>query len=882
MTVKEKKHSLYSESENGKKVNNAIDYIRSSSIFSNERYKWISPLIVNVLEDNLDEDDIKSLVDSHLEKKTKRSKISRTRLDRAREKIESQVQNQKSPIRKITSIDNILNVGLLNLNEPIKLKDGLNVFYGKNGAGKSSIYLGLCKTLGKDKKVYSNISAEDKISTCKITVEDSAGELQELEWNSSVENAESKAMIFDSSISNFIVDEDQINQFRMVHLKMEYFSFLYGLYQKVESVIDAELSKNKDELNTTKELLLEKVAFIFDEDLSEDEIKRASFTEKERQKLRESENLMKVLEKNNPESTLRNIKNALEKIESVLSLFGEPDEADEGNEPTLKLYFTKSYFTEVNKRMVNYNNIKKAFEGGGKNKIASLIPPDWINKETWKNFISNSVDFLSSLDKGEFTKYLNDICAYCHQPLQTKQAKKLIKAYQELHEEYKEKLDKEALNLKEDSDLISGCIEKIENIPDINQKVEIEFANIGKEGKIKFDFDELKKILQSYKNLIDKFEKIEVIESDIKQIKTFWNIYNDLSAEFKNQIDRLNKAILDKIKAIDKVREKSGPLYRKQALYTNKSSILKYLRLQKHKEILDTKTSDLSALRQATSSLKTSFVEEAALKEFKKHLQNEYQKLSFTPPETWSIKLSTREGVNRRVYNIGDRKLADIFSEGERKLHALSDFFTQCELDEYQGVFIFDDPVNSLDEENIEIVAGRILELIKNSSQVIVFTHNLYFLNSIINTQKEKITKVERIHNQINLVKEVVIGETQELRDRLKKIDSKMSTLSKKEPVKINEYDIRNVYDLMSGYLEDYVEKVYFKNVISRYRPNIRMLTLGDLKDLDTSIIGDVLTLYERTSRRGARHSQPPEVKKPKYEELVNDVKELKNKFPVK
>ena len=57
------------------------------------------------------------------------------------------------------------------------------------------------------------------------------------------------------------------------------------------------------------------------------------------------------------------------------------------------------------------------------------------------------------------------------------------------------------------------------------------------------------------------------------------------------------------------------------------------------------------------------------------------------------------------------------------------------------------------------------------------------------------------------------------------------------------------------------------------------MHTLDDLKDLDTGIIDDVLKLYGQTSRRGSRHSQPGEVKKPDYSELVNDVEELKQNF---
>jgi wobble nucleotide-excising tRNase len=508
-----------------------------------------------------------------------------------------------------------------------------------------------------------------------------------------------------------------------------------------------------------------------------------------------------------------------------------------------------------------------------------LIPPDWINKKTWKNFISSSIDFLNSLTKEESKKYLEKTCPYCHQQLQTKEAKFLIKAYQELHEEHKEKLNQETRVLREMSDLMTNSINEINVIPSKNKKIEAEFENIGKEEQIDYDFESIKSVFQKYKDLIDKAQKIDIDELDIKIIHDFWDIYHNLSTEFKDAIDKLNEGILDKTNKIKDINDKANPLRQKKVLYENRNNILKYLKLKKHISILNEKLSDISALRHTTSSLKTAFAQEATLKEFKKNLQEEYKKLGFSPPQTWNIKPITRDGINKRVYNIGDRKLADIFSEGERNLHALSDFFAQCRLDNYKGIFIFDDPVNSLDEDNIEIVAKKISELVENGNQVIVFTHNLYFLNSIINTQKQKITKVECFHNQINLIKKIRIGETQELRDRLKKIDSKMQELSSKTQEEIDEYDLRNVYDLMSGYLEDYVEKVYFKNIISRYRPNIRMQTLGDLKDLDTSVIDKVIKLYEKTSRRVARHSQPADVRKPQYPELVDDVKELKEKF---
>ena len=46
----------------------------------------------------------------------------------------------------------------------------------------------------------------------------------------------------------------------------------------------------------------------------------------------------------------------------------------------------------------------------------------------------------------------------------------------------------------------------------------------------------------------------------------------------------------------------------------------------------------------------------------------------------------------------------DIFSEAERKIHALADFLAQCQLNNFRGVYVFDDPVNSLDEDILQNV----------------------------------------------------------------------------------------------------------------------------------------------------------------------------------
>ncbi len=59
-------------------------------------------------------------------------------------------------IQKIKEIKNIENVGLIDKFESIKLNPQINIFYGLNASGKSSLYKAICNALGYQKTVVSN------------------------------------------------------------------------------------------------------------------------------------------------------------------------------------------------------------------------------------------------------------------------------------------------------------------------------------------------------------------------------------------------------------------------------------------------------------------------------------------------------------------------------------------------------------------------------------------------------------------------------------------------------------------------------------------------------------------------------------------------------
>lgn len=73
----------------------------------------------------------------------------------------------------------------------------------------------------------------------------------------------------------------------------------------------------------------------------------------------------------------------------------------------------------------------------------------------------------------------------------------------------------------------------------------------------------------------------------------------------------------------------------------------------------------------------------------------------------------------------------DILSEGEQRAIAIASFLAEVRLGKGKGGIVFDDPVSSLDHSRRERVARRLaLEALER--QVVVFTHDVFFLNVLM------------------------------------------------------------------------------------------------------------------------------------------------------
>lgn len=846
---------------------NAINFIKSSGFYSDQKYSWLSPLINKVLTDELTDADVDNLLSTNSPESTVQT-VTRTILKPSTYVVEPR------NIRSIHEITTVSNVGLVNLVQPLKLEAGLNIFYGKNGAGKSSIYNALCSIFGKDKKVHPNLEAQGTDTFCTIKYTNQAEEVSELRWDMGKPNPNSPTMIFDGQIAQVLVDSDQDNKFEIAHLKLEYFSFLHNLYERVDRALQLNLATIQTQIQTIEQSNRDTLGFLFDKSIEElTPISTTTLSVTEETRLKEIEAILQTLGGGNPEAVVKNLTAIRDKIVEILKLFGNKDVVSD----EWQIKHTREKIDALNKRIQVFSETKKALEEGGVNKLSKLIPSEWVQNPLWNAFITKSIEFGQNLSDASKHQYTKNNCIYCQQKLATDDSKKLVEAYHEITNEHKTKLEEEKVALEGIANTIeSTYIAKLSEMTEVNSLISAELDATKITALTTIDPSALTVIYTSIKDSFAGFKDIGVTDDELATLTSFYSTYTELEKSFSAKITELNAAIASRVSTVRSLTDEAAPLRQKSVIKNHSSVVRNYLdSKKKQKEIVD-KSSNISSIKQATSMQETSFAKIASLNEFKTYLDQEYKHFNFTPPSFWNLKPVTKDGVNKRNYSLAEKRLADIFSEGERKLHALADFFAQCEVNKYKGVYIFDDPVNSLDEENTQLVADRINKLVKDGNQVIVFTHNLYFLNALDKDNgKMKVTKLRKIKaSQQILLDSGSFDSEQSLKNNYKEIETRLNQLEKQGDPSI--IDIKLVYSLISEYLEDYVERILFKAVVSRYRRNLSLGRLGEIKAWDQDKLELILDIYKRTGSDALRHSNPPEVPDPTVVQLRSDFDNLK------
>ncbi|ATO34134.1 hypothetical protein DDI_2966 [Dickeya dianthicola RNS04.9] len=138
----------------------------------------------------------------------------------------------------------------------------------------------------------------------------------------------------------------------------------------------------------------------------------------------------------------------------------------------------------------------------------------------------------------------------------------------------------------------------------------------------------------------------------------------------------------------------------------------------------------LTAVRTNAISLKASeLAEKVVSKDLADALNREFKTLGVG---TLSVSLQSRADRGKALHKLKlqlpqVRSPGDILSEGEQRAIAIGSFLAEVGLSGSKGGIVFDDPVSSLDHRRRERVAKRLAtEAVQR--QVIIFTHDIYFL----------------------------------------------------------------------------------------------------------------------------------------------------------
>jgi energy-coupling factor transporter ATP-binding protein EcfA2 len=138
----------------------------------------------------------------------------------------------------------------------------------------------------------------------------------------------------------------------------------------------------------------------------------------------------------------------------------------------------------------------------------------------------------------------------------------------------------------------------------------------------------------------------------------------------------------------------------------------------------------VSAVKTNAISLKASeLAEKVVSKELAEALNREFKAMGVG---ALRVSLQSRADKGKALHKLKlelpqSRSPGDILSEGEQRAVAISAFLAEVGLSDGRAGIVFDDPVSSLDHRRRERVAKR-LAAEAADRQVIVFTHDIYFL----------------------------------------------------------------------------------------------------------------------------------------------------------
>ena len=222
-----------------------------------------------------------------------------------------------------------------------------------------------------------------------------------------------------------------------------------------------------------------------------------------------------------------------------------------------------------------------------------------------------------------------------------------------------------------------------------------------------------------------------------------------------------------------------------------------------------------------------------------------------------------------------------ILSEGEQRAIAIGSFLAEVNIDGASTGMIFDDPVSSLDHKHRERVARRLAQE-ASKRQVIILTHDIYFLNLLVDEAQKagvpvKTQSITRRPEGFGVSNPDLPFEGMNTKDRVGYLRNKHQCIEKSYQSG-DERDHRkltaDIYRQLRIAWERAIEEVLLPNVVLRFRKGIEAQRLAGVtvEDKDFEVVDQRMTKCSNYSHDQALLGG---VEVPDPDELLSDINAL-------
>ena len=748
---------------------------------------------------------------------------------------------------------------------------GLTIIYGDNGSGKSGysrVLKRACRARDQAERIHPNAAlpvkeGEAAEAAFEISGKDDARDVMWVDGKSAPEELSSLA-IFDSRCARAYLDEE--DDFSYVPYGLDIFEGLGAVCKQLESLIKKEESQAAPDTSTFAEMgndktaigiLISKLSF---KTKTADVEELAALTAEQ---IKRRDELDKALRAENPAEKAKQLRLASARIAKLSKAATE-------NLALVNL-------DVVNRLRVlseSYSSAKAASELAAQQfKLDSSLLPG-TGGEAWKNLFDAARAFCIEAHPGKQFPALGSEaqCPLCQQPLNAG-ADRLVRFEKFIQDESEQraKASKKALDEARTS---------------FNNKS----ISLGFDDEL---FTEVEALDKALAGDIRTFEKTLRERHMAIKLACDANKWDGIPVEPTLIAPRI-QILTDAIDQQAKVLEKAATEDTRTSIQTEFNELDARLKLSKVKTAvlgaiekynLQAKlTKCLGAVKTTGISLKANeLTDKAVSKELADALNKEFKVLG---AENLSVSLQSRSEKGKPLHKLKlelaqAKNPGDILSEGEQRAVAIGSFLAEVNIGGGTGGIVFDDPVSSLDHKRREKVATRLV-IEASKRQVIIFTHDIYFLSLLIDEASKNgvpyiAQSLTRRPEGYGVAEPDLPFDSQGTKARvgvLRALQQKIATLYKAGDEPEHKKQTFDAYRLLRNAWERAVEEVLFRGVVTRFKKGVSTQLLAGVI-VDDSDYTTVETAMTKCSNYTHDQALLGGTTIPSPDELLGDINEL-------